>query len=334
MSSFLNPSLKNGEKLLGLLKVTNAVNKEKILEITEKWYLDVNIKDSEDNTPLHYACEKGLIDIVSSLIKNKLSAGLDPTIKNKKGLNPVHVACLHNHTDIVKSLLTSFNGTNSKIILSPNDLTGKGTSLLMIACMESNKDLATELIDHLNADVNIKNMYGFTALHNACLNGLEDIVGKIAEKANDLNPLTENDVTPIYFASERGYSEIVELLLTNGESRGLPIDVNKKPKKGPVEGKDEQYQPLTPLEAAKFFSNEIQTKRTDLEINREKSDYNKTIRLLRDAKAVEEVVPSGLGWGKLFAGKRRTKRNRRRLHKNTKKNGKFSSTKKSKRFRK
>ncbi|GFQ77336.1 hypothetical protein TNCT_578431 [Trichonephila clavata] len=72
-------------------EVENCIRKEVIL----------NVKNSENIAPLHYACWKGYEDIVNLLLENKA----DPNVIGKGGSTPLHYAAKFNHFTIVKQLL-------------------------------------------------------------------------------------------------------------------------------------------------------------------------------------------------------------------------------------
>ena len=58
----------------------------------------------DGNTPLHYACREGDVDITQVL----LSRGADITIKNKNGKNPLD-ECQKANRHIIKNLLAEYN---------------------------------------------------------------------------------------------------------------------------------------------------------------------------------------------------------------------------------
>jgi len=62
---------------------------------------DVNVKDNESMTPLHYAAQRGSDEIIVSLIKH----GAQPNVKKKNGWTPLH-SCAHGgHTKAAVALL-------------------------------------------------------------------------------------------------------------------------------------------------------------------------------------------------------------------------------------
>ena len=63
---------------------------------------EVNMKNEDGNSPLHYACMRGNLEVVKLLhIK-----GANMTIKNLSNLTPLHLAIYHSHYFIVHYLLS------------------------------------------------------------------------------------------------------------------------------------------------------------------------------------------------------------------------------------
>ena len=60
-----------------------------IIECPHKPPVDKNVKDFDENTPLHYASEYGHFECIIYLVKE---AGADPFIKNKFGYTPSDIA--------------------------------------------------------------------------------------------------------------------------------------------------------------------------------------------------------------------------------------------------
>jgi ankyrin repeat protein len=63
---------------------------------------DVDAKDYSDWTPLHLACLRGHVAVVNEL----LSRGANAEAKNNIGNTPLHVATLHDHLPVIRSLLS------------------------------------------------------------------------------------------------------------------------------------------------------------------------------------------------------------------------------------
>ncbi|MEN9916105.1 MAG: hypothetical protein RLY40_37 [Pseudomonadota bacterium] len=88
--------------------ITQYINKGETLDIKNKYL---------ENTPLHFACLKGNLKIVSMLIK----AGAKINIKNYISKKPITYAISENHIRIVKLLLKQGAIISHRDILACNE---------------------------------------------------------------------------------------------------------------------------------------------------------------------------------------------------------------------
>ena len=84
--TFLN-ACRNGQK--GIVQI-----------FLKKGGIDVNKRDAEGNTPLHYACLKGYRDIVNLLLDNDA----DVSIANNLSETPLHAASRSGNKEIIGRL--------------------------------------------------------------------------------------------------------------------------------------------------------------------------------------------------------------------------------------
>lgn len=70
---------------------------------------DINCKDKEGDTALHWAVLLNNLPMVQFLLTN----GADVSAKNKKGNNSVMIACLNQRLDILRLLLNPISQINS-----------------------------------------------------------------------------------------------------------------------------------------------------------------------------------------------------------------------------
>ena len=64
--------------------------------------IDVNVVDRCGKTPLHFACEKGYLRIVTDLLDHPK---IDVTVVNQYERTPLHTASWYEHVDVVTALL-------------------------------------------------------------------------------------------------------------------------------------------------------------------------------------------------------------------------------------
>jgi ankyrin repeat protein len=86
---------------------------------------------------------------------------------------------------------------------------------LMRACQSGDIISAKSFILQ-HADVNYRDDYGFTPLHQAAMNGHPQVVQALIEKGADVNVTDNNGFTPLHQAAMYGREKVVELLLNNG----------------------------------------------------------------------------------------------------------------------
>ena len=78
---------------------------EFLIPLTET---DVNVRNSDSNTPFHLACRSGLPDVVDYFLSN---FKCDLTATNNNGDLPIHLACHNNSLKLVK-MITDHNSLN------------------------------------------------------------------------------------------------------------------------------------------------------------------------------------------------------------------------------
>jgi ankyrin repeat protein len=63
---------------------------------------NVNAKDNEGWTPLHWACRKGHVQVAKEILEH----GADITVKDNAGRTPLHWACYNGHVTVGNELLS------------------------------------------------------------------------------------------------------------------------------------------------------------------------------------------------------------------------------------
>lgn len=166
--------------------------------------VDLDATDKYDFTPLHIACHLGKADCVQILLDHgaKVNSWTDqPAIET----TPLSLAIANGHFQAVRILLNH----RPRLI----ELCGKP---LIHASRKGKTDMVKFLWEH-GANISYVDFHGQTALHKACISGNTNLVGfllsglKIAVDCSD-----KSDRTPLYFAAEKGYLDIVNLLISSG----------------------------------------------------------------------------------------------------------------------
>ncbi|KAG6861364.1 hypothetical protein C0995_001097 [Termitomyces sp. Mi166 len=166
---------------------------------------DVNVKASNEKTPLHVAVESGNLDIVKFL----LDKGAD--IHSNKAPyedNPLYSAAKCGYFDIVKLLIDR----GADIYAKSSD----GRIPLHSAVEGGNLEIARLLLEK-GADVHVQCYYEGTPLHFAAGHGNFDIVKLLLDKGADVHTQTFHDKkTPLHSAAEGGNLDIFRLFLAKG----------------------------------------------------------------------------------------------------------------------
>ena len=112
--------------------------------------LDVNARNIEGETPLHYACFKGVLKVAEALlgenaIKPEMSVQTLVNQPDGNGRTPLHAACMAGHRDVAKMLMCQGSDMNAK--------DSGGDTPLHLACDNGRLEVARALID-AGAEVN------------------------------------------------------------------------------------------------------------------------------------------------------------------------------------
>jgi cytohesin len=230
---------KNALKALPLAAMADSTDIVKRINYL-RYAREVNAKDKDGWTPLHYAARSGHKDVVLLLIDHGADVNAEAPDKSK----PLDHATWSDHQDVVKLLIDK--GTN----ISKDD------NLLYWSCMYGYRDLA-ELLIKKGADVNskawpnapsleavwntpsskqldilkllldnganpnAKDRWGWSLLHYTYTD--VDLTRLLLDKGANPNAIENEDgLMPLHLAADKGRKAVVELLISRG------ADVNAK----------------------------------------------------------------------------------------------------------
>ncbi|PKB15326.1 ankyrin repeat domain-containing protein [Flavobacterium sp. 5] len=125
------------------------------------------------------------------------------------GFTPLGLASFFGHLSLVKLLLDKGADPN---IASNNSFK---VAPIHSACAISHFDIAQLLIKH-GANVNAKQMQGFTPLHSAAHNGETKLSKLLIDNGAEINAKTDNGLTPLFMANEKNFQETAELIIKHG----------------------------------------------------------------------------------------------------------------------
>ena len=202
--------------------------------------VDVNHRDSEDDTALHHARRDA--DVVQVL----LAAGADTEMKNSASYSPLHDACFSGALEVVKTLVEAGAGVRATDNQGDTCLTlaaysghteivrylvglpevelnhHEGDKKTALQCaVEENHPADAQVLITAGADMDTKDNEGRSPLHYACIDGALNIVKMLVEAGAGVCVRDDYDATCLTIAAYRGHTETVRYLV------GLPqVEVN------------------------------------------------------------------------------------------------------------
>ena len=220
---------------------------------------DVNAKQIEGMTPLHYAATMGFINSIEVLQR---SPSIDMNPQDEGGLTPLLWAAQTNHVEAIQKLMEdprtnpsiadnehanilhwaaqgdlpvlSFIGTKVDV----NSLDDNGMTPLLVATVNGSSSFVSDICEIEQTDVNIADNSGMTALHYAARDNNDMIITIIITTGRaDVNKQNKNGMTPLHIAASNNHENAVMALLS---APGIKKDL-----------KDEDGD--TPLDNAKMF---------------------------------------------------------------------------------
>ena len=254
---------------------------------------EVNVKDAKDNTPLHLAAERDHTAIMELL----LDRGAAPELTNEEGKTP------------------------------------------LLTALQRGAAQAAMLLLQKGVRIDVKDTIDWTALHFAVSRGMDAVRSRLFERAKaepasnlDVNAKTNQGITPLHMAAERGDVIALGALLAEGAARELSDAQGRTPLlTAAAAGKLDAFNDLCAHRAkltavdseglnalhhavaigfAPLYNQLLQTgtlkknaqtndKRTALYIASNRNDVAAIARLLQAGAAVD--LPNKQGWSPLFA---------------------------------
>ncbi|HZY40211.1 MAG TPA: ankyrin repeat domain-containing protein [Mucilaginibacter sp.] len=155
-----------------------------------------------DEISLFEAAAAGKFDVVAHLVYQHPEA---VNYYAEDGFTPLGLACYFGHYEIARYLILKGADVN---LPSHN---GFSVYPLHSAVAGNYTDLARMLIEN-NAQINVTQQAGATALHSAAQNGNVDLLILLLEHGADANIRMEGGKLPADLAREKGFVEIAEAL--------------------------------------------------------------------------------------------------------------------------
>lgn len=185
----------------------------------------LSAKDGQGSTSLHWAAEKGYMQVAEFLLSNKV----DVNRPNTKRSTPLHAAVWAGHKPMVELLLT--NGADINAVggyeyqANSDNVTPYGSQPLHMAVYKGNQGMV-ELLLNYKADVNGKAWAERTPLHFAVEQGFLGIARFLISKGANVDMGDHRGRTPAMVAAAASHDIIFRALMESG------ADVNAQNREG------------------------------------------------------------------------------------------------------
>jgi len=233
----INVNQPDSSGYLPLATACHRGNREIIQLLLLHPIIDVNKGDRRGNTPLINCClQPNQIENIKLLLSNSLINSNKP---NGFGESPLYIACQTGNREAVKLLLSlpniEVNRPTKKTMITPLEIAYRQGHLDIVECLLNHPEMVippdsgipffltcirgdlAQLEAHLHDQrSNLADSTGKTGLYLAVENRQVEAVKLLMDpkwnvRVND----GASDGTPLYIACQKGYTEIVELLLQN-----------------------------------------------------------------------------------------------------------------------
>ena len=187
----------NIERNKALIKASEKKDLKKVMKLITLG-ADVNYKDTNNRTPITEALYYNRMEIVEVLLKN--GAKVDFNSEELKYI--LYHSIESGYNEVFKFLLNNGVNPNSKYISEGGENLSFSSSL----------EISKLLIEH-GAEVNSKDVYGYTPLIRAVIKDYKDIVELLLKNKANVNARTNDSFTALVYAKSK---EVAELLIEYG----------------------------------------------------------------------------------------------------------------------
>lgn len=165
---------------------------------------NVNAKDEDQYTPLHFAAQNG-DEALTRLLLDR-SASINEV--DAQGRSPTHIACHHGQENVVRVLLSRGADVHLK---GKDDWTA-----LHLAAWKGHLGIVKLLVKQAGADVDGQTSDGRTPLHLASQRGQYRVARILVELGADVQLTSDGLHGPLHIAAETGHTSTSRLLVKHG----------------------------------------------------------------------------------------------------------------------
>lgn len=192
-------------KLTSIFNVSAKSNNVKNLIFCVENGLDVNNRDQNNCTPLHFAASINEVDTLKVLLS---AHNINVNATDDDGFTPLHKAIRSGNCAGIRILLEQ-SGIDVNITTKRTNQTP-----LLEAAEHGNSNVIQLLLDHKDVDLTARDSKQLTALHKATLGNSTDIIQLLLENDKfDINAADTYGYTPLHYAALYGFIDTLKLLL-------------------------------------------------------------------------------------------------------------------------
>lgn len=158
--------------------------------------------------PLIAAAQQNHLEMVKRLIQN----GADVNAANSGGMTALHLAVRDGHAETAFFLMDKGADIHA--------VSNAGYTPLYLACT-NNRTRMTRYLIAQGADVNKGANDGMTPLHEAAFDGNLIIMDLLLQNGANVNAVTTDNWTPLHYAVDKGHFYAVEMLLGHGADKTI-----------------------------------------------------------------------------------------------------------------
>lgn len=208
--------LEEDETDLGPLHSAAISGDLKTAAVLLQYNADINARGRLSTTALHFAVWQGHHEFVKFLLTQPK---IDFDAVDGHNSTALHVATFSDDDDCIQLLLAAGADLNIKDEI--------GRTPTMYACSRASVKTLSLVLD-ADPDLTLKDNEGYTALHDLCRRGLDDIVVQILDDLDvDINACTTFGATPLMLAASNGHERTVRILVENdADLNAMDIDSN------------------------------------------------------------------------------------------------------------
>uniref|UniRef100_A0A8D0A1T8 E3 ubiquitin-protein ligase HACE1 n=1 Tax=Sander lucioperca TaxID=283035 RepID=A0A8D0A1T8_SANLU len=138
-----------------------------------------------------------------------LKRGANPNYQDISGCTPLHLAARNGYEQ--KKCMGKLLEYNADVNICNNE----GLTAIHWLAVNGRTELLHDLVQHVS-NVDVEDAMGQTALHVACQNGHKTTVLCLLDSGADINRPNISGATPLYFACSHGQRDTAQILLSRG----------------------------------------------------------------------------------------------------------------------